>query len=85
MTGGITLWHVPLSHYSEKARWALDFKRIPHTRRAILGGAHPLVWRERNAALRDRPGVQWVARMYARHRLPSADRVSAPDAEPATA
>jgi glutathione S-transferase len=265
MTGGITLWHVPLSHYSEKARWALDFKRVPHTRRAILGGAHPLVcwivtrgqhhtvpaltidgrgigdstaiiaelerrfpdrplypedpaerrralaleehfdeelgpylrrlayhevtsdpaalaeltvkqvpmarkataavfapgvklfldsrfgivdhekareaerkmlealdrleaelagreflagdafsvadltapslfyglvlppegpwqpvnipapWRERNAALRDRPGVQWVARMYARHRLPSAGRVSAPDAEPATA
>lgn len=40
---GITLWHVPISHYSEKARWALDFKRVPHTRRAVLGGFHPLI------------------------------------------
>jgi hypothetical protein len=22
------LWHIPLSHYSEKAGWALDYKRI---------------------------------------------------------
>ncbi len=39
----ITLWHVPISHYSEKVRWALDHKRIPHARRAVLGGLHPLV------------------------------------------
>jgi glutathione S-transferase len=39
----ITLWHVPISHYSEKARWALDYKRVPHSRRAVLGGLHPLV------------------------------------------
>src|SRR5918997_5235816 len=43
MRGDITLWHVPISHYSEKARWALDYKRVPHTRRAVLGGFHPLV------------------------------------------
>jgi hypothetical protein len=24
------LWHIPLSHYNEKARWALDYKRIAH-------------------------------------------------------
>jgi glutathione S-transferase len=36
-----TLWHLPLSHYSEKARWALDYKRVPHRRRAaIVPGAH---------------------------------------------
>jgi glutathione S-transferase len=29
------LWHIPLSHYSEKARWALDFKGIPHFRRVL--------------------------------------------------
>lgn len=28
------LWHIPLSHYSEKVRWALDYKRIAHRRRA---------------------------------------------------
>jgi glutathione S-transferase len=30
------LWHIPLSHYSEKVRWALDYKRIAH-RRQVLG------------------------------------------------
>lgn len=34
------LWHIPISHYNEKARWALDFKRVPHRRRALPGGAH---------------------------------------------
>jgi glutathione S-transferase len=34
------LWHISISHYNEKARWALDFKRIPHRRRAIPGGIH---------------------------------------------
>jgi len=29
------LWHFPISHYNEKARWALDWKRIPHVRRAL--------------------------------------------------
>jgi glutathione S-transferase len=37
------LWHLPVSHYSEKARWALDFKRFPHRRRVILPGGHMLV------------------------------------------
>src|SRR5690348_14810719 len=36
-----TLWHLSLSHYSEKVRWALDYKRVPHRRRAaIVPGAH---------------------------------------------
>jgi glutathione S-transferase len=39
------LWHLELSHYNEKARWALDFKRVPHVRRALLPGAHLLVAR----------------------------------------
>ena len=29
------LWHIPLSHYSEKARWALDHKRIAHHRQVL--------------------------------------------------
>jgi glutathione S-transferase len=36
------LWHISISHFNEKARWALDFKRIPHRRRAIPGGFHML-------------------------------------------
>ena len=34
------LWQFKYSHYNENARWALDFKRIPHVRRSLLPGAH---------------------------------------------
>lgn len=33
------LWHIEVSHYNEKARWALDFKGIAHRRRAPMPGA----------------------------------------------
>jgi glutathione S-transferase len=29
------LWHFPISHFNEKVRWALDWKGIPHVRRAL--------------------------------------------------
>jgi glutathione S-transferase len=29
------LWHIPFSHFNEKARWALDYKKIPHRRRVL--------------------------------------------------
>ena len=29
------LWHIPLSHFSEKVRWALDHKRIAHHRQVL--------------------------------------------------
>jgi glutathione S-transferase len=34
------LWHLKVSNYNEKARWALDHKGVPHRRRAVLPGAH---------------------------------------------
>jgi glutathione S-transferase len=34
------LWQLEISHFNEKVRWALDYKRIPHVRRALLPGAH---------------------------------------------
>ena len=39
------LWHIPLSHYNEKVRWALDYKGIAHRRRVL--GANYLIraWR----------------------------------------
>lgn len=37
----VVLWHIPLSHYNEKARWALDFKRVPHARRVAPAGLYP--------------------------------------------
>lgn len=36
------LWHFTFSMYPEKARWALDYKRIPHRRRTLLPGPHAL-------------------------------------------
>ena len=35
-----TLWHIELSHYSEKARWALDYKGVGHRKRRPMVGAH---------------------------------------------
>jgi glutathione S-transferase len=35
-----TLWQIDISHYAEKARWALEYKGIDHTRRSILPGSH---------------------------------------------
>jgi glutathione S-transferase len=37
------LWHIRISHYSEKARWALAYKGVEHERRAPPPGAHMLV------------------------------------------
>jgi glutathione S-transferase len=36
----IVLWHLRLSPYSEKVRWALDYKELPHRRRAAVPGIH---------------------------------------------
>lgn len=44
------LWHIRISHYNEKARWALDLKRVPHVRRAPLPGFHPVVARTLTSA-----------------------------------
>jgi glutathione S-transferase len=42
MSGRPLLWHLPISHYSEKVRWAFDWKRVPHRRRIMPPGLHPL-------------------------------------------
>jgi len=34
------LRQLEISHYNEKVRWALDYKRIPHIRRSLLPGPH---------------------------------------------
>jgi glutathione S-transferase len=38
--GKPTLIQLDISHYSEKVRWALDYKRVPHVRRSPLPGTH---------------------------------------------
>jgi glutathione S-transferase len=40
------LWHLKASHYNEKARWALDHKQVPHTRRAVVPGRHQKIARQ---------------------------------------
>ncbi len=34
------LWQLTVSHYSEKVRWALDYKQVPHRRRSVMPGFH---------------------------------------------
>ena len=39
------LWHIPVSHFNEKVRWTLDYKRIAH-RRKVLGADYLIrAWR----------------------------------------
>jgi glutathione S-transferase len=40
MPSAPVLWHIEISHYNEKARWALDHKGVAHERRAPVPGAH---------------------------------------------
>src|SRR3954454_3095576 len=43
------LWHLKVSHYNEKARWALDYKCLPHVRRAAVPGRHARIARSLGA------------------------------------
>ena len=47
------LWHIDVSHYSEKARWALEYKSVEHERRAPPPGLHIPVafWLTRGRAI----------------------------------
>jgi glutathione S-transferase len=38
--GTPVLWQLRLSHFNEKARWALDHKQVPHVRRTAVPGFH---------------------------------------------
>jgi glutathione S-transferase len=35
-----TLWQIDISHYAEKARWALEHKGVDHVRRSTMPGIH---------------------------------------------
>ena len=39
----VVLWHIGISHYSEKARWALAYKGVEHDRKAPPPGPHMAV------------------------------------------
>ena len=43
------LWHLEISHYNEKARWALDHKGVAHVRRAVTPGLQELTARRLRA------------------------------------
>lgn len=36
----VVLWHIPISHFSEKVRWALDYKGIEARHRATVPPVH---------------------------------------------
>src|SRR3954452_24265812 len=41
--GQVCLWHIGISHYSEKVRWALEYKGVEYERRAPMPSAHMVV------------------------------------------
>jgi len=48
-----TLWHINVSHYSEKVRWALAWKGVEHRRRSPIPSIHMAValWLTRGAQM----------------------------------
>lgn len=79
------LWHIPLSHYSEKARWALDYKGIAH-RRHVLGadylirawwatrqGKLPILWLDGRAISDSTRIIAALEERYPEPRLYPAD------------
>lgn len=46
-----TLWQIPISHYSEKVRWALAWKGVEHRRLSPVPGSHMVIalWLTRGA------------------------------------
>jgi glutathione S-transferase len=38
------LWQYNFSNFNEKVRWALDYKRVPHTRHSMLPGSPRALW-----------------------------------------
>jgi glutathione S-transferase len=59
------LWHIPVSHYNEKARWALDYKGVEHERHAPPPPSHMAVslWLTRGSSLTF-PVLQLDGRAY---------------------
>lgn len=49
--GTAVLWHYTFSNFNEKARWALDYKRIPHLRRAVIPGSPRMLRLSRNGTI----------------------------------
>jgi glutathione S-transferase len=45
------LWQYTFSNFNEKARWALDHKRVPHVRRSVLPGGLRAMRFSRNGTL----------------------------------
>ena len=43
------LWHLEISHYNEKVRWALDYKGVEHVRRAVTPALQVLTARRLRA------------------------------------
>jgi len=53
------LWQFTSSHFNEKARWALDFKHVPHIRHSLIPGFHvPVVKRMTGKTHRPRAEVE---------------------------
>jgi glutathione S-transferase len=59
----VRLWQLELSHFNEKVRWALDYKRINHRRRSLLPGAHTLIARRLTGEVDTTPVLDLDGRM----------------------
>lgn len=54
-----SLYHFPISHFSEKVRWALDYKGVAYRSNVLMPGPHRLVLRGLRAGLTTVPVAVW--------------------------
>src|ERR671918_64538 len=66
------LWHLEISHYSEKARWALDHKGVAHVRRAVTPALQEVTARRLRAG-RTMPILEEIERRWPQPPLYPAD------------
>jgi glutathione S-transferase len=59
----VRLWQLELSHFNEKVRWTLDYKRVNHRRRSLLPGAHALITRRLTGDVDTTPVLDLDGRM----------------------
>ncbi len=58
------LYQFAFSHYNEKARWALDYKGIPHRRRSLLPGPHMPIMKKLTGRS-ETPALKWGGEVIA--------------------
>ncbi len=89
----LTLYQFPISHFCEKARWALDYKQVDYKVRNILPGLHtlktkkiaahssvPILVHDDKVIQNSNDIITYLDEMFPQHRLTPKDNLSREEA-----